>query len=59
MGHFRQRHLHGKAGLGHAEAAERAGGGVIGVVRPAGDLKILVVIRPGGMGTGPLQHGAA
>ena len=59
MGHFREGHLHGIAGLRHAKAAECAGRRVIGIVRPTGNLKILVVIRPGGMGTCPLQHGAA
>ena len=59
VGHFRQRHLHGEAGLRHAKAAERAGRRVIGIVRPTGNLKILVVIRARGVRARALEHGAA
>ena len=46
----------GKAALGHAEAPEGAGGGVVGVVGLAVDVDGLEVVGPGGVGAGPLEH---
>ena len=58
VGHFREGYLHGIAGLRHAKAAECAGRRVIGIVRPTGNLKILVVIRARGVRARALEHGA-
>ena len=57
--HHVQHRFSGKAGLGHAEATESAGGRIVGIVGVALDLKILVGIRAGCVGAGALQHGAA
>ncbi|MPM42921.1 hypothetical protein SDC9_89593 [bioreactor metagenome] len=54
--HLAQKAFHAKAGLRDSEAPKRPGGGIVGVIRPPVDLKILIVVRPRRMGTGPLQH---
>ena len=54
--HHVQKGLRGKAGLGHAEAPESPGRGIVGIIGVAGDLKILVGVGPRRMGAGPLQH---
>ena len=59
VGHFIQQALHGKAGLGDAEAPEGAGRRVVGVVRPAVTLEVFIVVRPRGVGAGALENGAA
>ena len=59
VGHLVHQALDRKAGLGHAEAPEGAGGGIIGVPGVAINLEILVIIGTGRMGAGPLQHRAA
>ena len=48
--------LQGKFALAYAEAAEGAGGGVVGVVAKAADVGVLVAIGAHRVGTGPLQH---
>ena len=55
------RHLieHGfqaEAGLGHAEAPEGSGRGIVGVVSVAVDLEGFVVVGARRVGAGPLQH---
>ncbi len=59
LGHFIQHRLNGKARLRHAEAAECARRRVVGVIGRALDLKILIGIGAGRMGTRALKHGAA
>ena len=54
--HLVQQRLRAEAGLGHAEAPERTGRRIVGVVRPALDLKILIGVGSRRVGTGPLQH---
>ena len=54
--HFIQQRFDRKAGLRHAEAAERARRRVVGVVRCAIDLKILVGIGACGVGAGAFEH---
>ena len=57
--HLRKKHLHRKTGLGHAESAESSRRRIIGIVRLAVNVKILIVIGTGGMGAGSLQHRTA
>ena len=57
--HLCERHFHGVAGLRHAEAAERARGRIVRIVRLAGDLKIFVVIGARRVRAGTLEHRAA
>ena len=57
--HFVEQGLDGKAGLGYPKAPEGSGRGVVGVPGVAVDLEVLIVVRAGRMGAGPLQHRAA
>ena len=59
IGHLVQQRLRAEAGLCHAEAPERAGRRVVGVVGMSLDLKILIGVRPCRVGAGPLQHRSA
>ena len=59
MGHLGECHLHGVAGLGHTKASECTCRRVIGIVRPTGDLEIVVVIRSCGVCARALQHRTA
>ncbi len=59
LGHLIEQRLNGKAGLCDAEAAEGAGGGIVGIVGRALDLKVLVGVGSGRVGAGPLQNRAA
>ena len=51
--------LGSEAALGHAEAAERTAGHVVGVNADAGDVHILEVVGTAAVGAGTLQNGAA
>ena len=59
VGHLIQQAFDAETGLRDAEAAEGAGGRIVGVIGPAVDLEVLIVIRTGGVGAGALQDGAA
>ena len=56
--HQCQNHLQPETALGHAKPPERACRWIVCIVRPAFDLKILVIVRTCRMGTGPLKHGS-
>jgi len=57
--HFIEQRLNTETGLGHAETPEGTGGRIVGIVGPAVDLKVLIVVGTRRMGTGPLQYGTA
>ena len=59
VGHLVQERLGRKAGLRHAEAAERARGRIIRIIGVALDLEIFIVIRACRVRAGALEHRAA
>ena len=54
--HFVQQRFNAEAGLGHAEAPEGSGRGIVRIVGPAVDLIGFVLIRARAVGAGPFQH---
>ena len=57
--HFCKKHFHCKAGLGNAKPAESSGRWTVCIVGFSVNIKILVIIGTGGMGTGSLKHRAS